>query len=177
MTRNTFFAAMMFAFMAMVSNNMNAQGRVHRGEGRGYNIEMGHNRNGMGGRHDEMGRHDMDRRNDDYAFDARNDRHFGEPRMGRGHHDNFREMHGHRWDNDGWLEGYYGRVRHFDDGRWGYFRDNAWYYYDSFFEPDYYFAHPVMHFESHLFSPRARHAVGAAVGVVAVAALIGALLD
>lgn len=158
MTRNTFFAAMMFGLMAMFATNANAQHRMggHPGNG-GREIHM-NTRGGMemrGGR--DMGpRHDM-----------------------RPRHDNRPVMRGHvepRWDRHGYLHGWEGRVRHFDDGRWGYYRDGAWLYYDCFYEPDYYFAHPVAHFHSHCLTRTERAVAGAAIGVAAAAALIGALV-
>lgn len=164
MTRNTFFAAMMFGLMAMFATNANAQrhmsgrpgnaGREMHMNARG-GMEMRGGRD-MSPRHD-MGPHNMDRR------------HESRPVMGN--------HAAHRWDNRGYLHGWDGRVRRFDDGRWGYYRDGAWLYYDCFYEPDYYFAHPVAHFHTH----RIHHhhvdpVVGAAVGVAATAALIGALV-
>lgn len=61
---------------------------------------------------------------------------------------------------------YQDRVRYMDDGRWGYLRGDRWYYYDTYFEPDYYYAHPVAHFHGHRLGP-----VGKAV--VATAAVVG----
>lgn len=63
-------------------------------------------------------------------------------------------------------------VRHMPDGRWGYCRDNRWYYYDCYYEPDYYFAHPVHHFHDHCLGTVA----AAAVTTAAVATLISALV-
>lgn len=65
-----------------------------------------------------------------------------------------------------------GCVRHMPDGRWGYCRDNRWYYYDCYYEPDYYFAHPVHHFHDHCLGT----AAAAAVTTAAVATLISALV-
>lgn len=174
MTRNTYFSAIMFAMMAMFSTSMMAQGHGHRNAGsRGYSIEMGATRGGV--------RHDMHPARMNHGYDAPRHHGYDAPHhhdmdhMGAPHHRGFREMHGHRWDMDGWMEGYYGRVRHFDDGRWGYLRDGRWYYYDCFYEPDYYFARPLAHFHSHIMTPSERRIVGAAVGVAAVATLISAL--
>lgn len=145
MTRNTFYTVMMAAMMAMVSLNSSAQPRPGRGGGPqgGPRVEM---RGGHRGPHD-MGPRDMGPR--------------GPHDMGPGHRvpgpRDFRTMHGHRWDHDGWMDGWHGRVRHFDDGRWGYFREGAWYYYDRFYEPDYYFARPLRHFHSHIWKPRRSH--------------------
>lgn len=77
--------------------------------------------------------------------------------------------HHHRVDHRGFLPGWGGRVRYLD-GRWGYLRHNRWYWYSCYFEPDYYFAHPVSHFHSHI-SPVAAGAIGGAV----LGAFIGAL--
>lgn len=82
----------------------------------------------------------------------------------------------YRWNRHGYLNGWEGRVRRFDDGRWGYFRDGAWLYYDRFYEPTYYYAHPITLFHSHCLSPRGRRVVGAVAGTVALATLISALI-
>lgn len=73
----------------------------------------------------------------------------------------------HRYDHGRWA----GRVRHMDDGRWGYYRDNRWYYYDCYYEPDFYFAHPITHFHGHCLGTVA----AAAVTTAAVVGLISAL--
>ena len=74
----------------------------------------------------------------------------------------------HHYDRGPWA----GRVRHMDDGRWGYYRDNRWYYYDCYYEPDFYFAHPLHHFHGHCLGTVA----AAAVTTAAVATLISALV-
>ena len=164
MTRNTFFATMMFAFMAMFSLNSNAQhrggyGMSHPGGGR----EMHMNNGGGYSMHHDGGRHHGNMGHRDMVA------HHGGPR--------YEMHHGHRWDDRGYLHGWDGRVRRFHDGRWGYLRDGAWYYYDCFYEPDFYYAHPLSHFHAHLFdSPRARRIVGATAGAVAVAALVSTLM-
>lgn len=205
MTRNTFFAAMMFAMMAMVSNNMMAQGHGHNDD-RGYSFEVGtrgagynsnrnnsysDNRNNSynSNRNYNSNYNENRNYNDNRNYGYSDNRNYGYDRhdnyghrdehrhdYGRGNH-GYREMHGHRWDHDGWMVGYHGRVRHFDDGRWGYLRDGRWYYYNCFFEPDYYYARPVAHFHSHIMTPTERRVVGATVGAVAVAALISALAN
>ena len=75
-------------------------------------------------------------------------------------------------DHHGYLPGWHGRVRYVN-GRWGYLRGCDWYWYDEYFEPAYYFSHPVAHFHGHL-SPAGKVVAGA-VGAAAVGALIGAL--
>ncbi len=75
-------------------------------------------------------------------------------------------------DAHGYLPGWHGRVRYMD-GRWGYLRGRDWYWYDVYYEPDYYFSHPVAHFHGHL-SPAGKVVAGA-VGAAAVGAFIGAL--
>lgn len=75
-------------------------------------------------------------------------------------------------DDRGYLPGWHGRVRYMD-GRWGYLRGRDWYWYDVYYEPDYYFSHPVAHFHGHL-SPAGKVVAGA-VGAAAVGAFIGAL--
>lgn len=73
----------------------------------------------------------------------------------------------HHYDRGPWA----GRVRHMPDGRWGYYRAGCWYYYDCYYEPDFYFAHPIHHFHSHCLGTVA----AAAVTTAAVATLINAL--
>ncbi len=58
--------------------------------------------------------------------------------------------HNPRLDNRGFVHGWEGRVRH-DNGRWGYYRDNRWYWYDRYFEPDYYFANPLGYFNDYYY--------------------------
>lgn len=75
-----------------------------------------------------------------------------------------------RLDARGYVPGWEGRVRHCD-GRWGYYRDEHWYWYDSYFAPEYYYAHPITHFHSHICGPVAAGVVGGAV----LGALISAM--
>ena len=63
-------------------------------------------------------------------------------------------------------------MRHMDDGRWGYYRCGRWYYYNTYYEPDYYFAHPLTHFEAHCLGTTAV----ATATAVAVSALVTALM-
>lgn len=104
------------------------------------------------------------RRNDD-RYDSRSVRHdnrdmrYDTRTPGRGHVEVYVE-HGHRIPPR-----YVDRVRYVD-GRWGYLRGNRWYYYDTYFEPDYYYSHPVRHFHAYRLGP-----VGKAV--VATAAVVG----
>lgn len=166
MKRNNFYMMMiMVAMMSMASVNANAQGR-RGGDRSGYRIEM----NGAG-RHHDMGRsRDMGRSHD----------------MGR-HHDMVAHSHGparphvvveHRPARHIYIGGRYfdprweGRIR-YEGGRWGYLRGHDWYWYDRYYEPDYYYGHPVAHFHHCHVSPAA--AVVGAVGAVALGALISAL--
>lgn len=159
---NTFFKVAVFAMMAMVNANAFAQ---HRG---GREMHFGN-----GGVH-------MDQRMDNRHYDA--------PRGGYAmdhHHDHYSAPmppHHHvapvpprpHFDRHGYLPGWEGRVRYLN-GRYGYLRGNDWYWYDTYYAPDYYYAHPLTHFHAHRLSPEGRAIVGAVAGTVAVAALIGAL--
>lgn len=160
MKTNTFFAVMMACMMAMVSNNAQAQREAM--SGRGYHIEMG---GAQRGGYDN-GRRDMGRGYDNGRRDM------GRHEMGR--RDGYM-MHGHRWSHDGWLDGYHGRVRHFADGRWGYYRNGAWMYYDCFYEPSYYYAQPVAVFDGHLLTPQGRRIARAAVGTAVAVSVLAAL--
>lgn len=89
------------------------------------------------------------------------------------HHMAPRPMH-HRVDRYGYLPGWGRRVRYMD-GRWGYWRDSRWYWYDTYFAPDYYFAHPLSHFHAHFYGHNAAAVAGGVAAGIAVGALIGAL--
>lgn len=167
MKYNAFFKVMMAAIFAMASVNTFAQGHGRR--------EMHVGGNGI---------HMMANNNHGYN----NDRHMGgahfnnAPQHGYIHHAAPAPHHANhmaapvpRFDRHGYLPGWEGRVRYLN-GRYGYLRGNSWYWYDTYFAPDYYFAHPHTHFHAHLLSPEGRAAVGAVVGAVAVAGLVSALM-
>ncbi len=75
-------------------------------------------------------------------------------------------------DHRGFVPGWEGRVR-FVDGRWGYLRAGRWMWYNTYFDPAYYFGHPVAEFHTHHVNP-AGVVAGVATGV-AVGALVSAL--
>ncbi len=167
MTRNTFFAALMMGLMTMFATSANAQGRMggHPGNaGREMHISSHGGVQMRGGR--DMGHRDMGHREMDRHHEVG---HAAPHHMGHGHGVD------HRWDDRGYLHGWDGRVRRFADGRWGYYRDGAWLYYDCFYEPDYYYAHPVAHFHAHRLNRTERAVVGAVAGIATVAAIIGAI--
>ena len=167
MKRNNFYMMMiMAAMMCMASVNANAQGRRggdYRSERDGFN-HGGHNREMVmhhdgrmemrGGRHHEMGR----------PHGAV----VGRPRVVVEHRPARHIYIGGRYFDPRWE----GRIR-YESGRWGYLRGSDWYWYDRYYEPDYYFDHPVAHFHHCHVSPAA--AVAGAVGAVALGALISAL--
>ena len=164
----------MVAVMSMASVNMMAQGRGgaggpmggHDGQGR----EMVGRGGGMGG-HDMRGGHDRGGMHGGYD---RGGMRGGHDRM-YGHMDNgIRHGHERYVDRHGWYPGYVGRVRYID-GRWGYWRDNAWYYYDCFYDPAYYYARPLHHFRPHLF-PRAGRVAAGVIGGAVVGAVISSLV-
>ena len=74
----------------------------------------------------------------------------------------------------GFIPGWEGRVR-YDRGRWGYYRAGRWLWYDRYYAPDYYFAHPVHHFHHHISGPVAAGVAGGIVGGAVLGTLIGAL--
>lgn len=158
MTRNIFTKAMVVvAMMAMFTVNANAQYR---------------------------GRHDNN-------FNHRGERMMDGPRGG--HHPGYHMAppppahHGYhmappppprvvhvvtpRFDRYGYLPGWEGSVRYLN-GRYGYLRGNDWYWYDTYYEPDYYYAHPVGHFH-HVHLTREGKAI---VTAVAGAAIIGGVV-
>ena len=152
------FSAVMTVMMAMTSVNASAQGRNMGGDNpmRSARREFVMNGNNRGG-HADM----------NYGHNNHRGHHNGyAAHTGYGHD----RMHmGGRYIDRRWE----GRIR-YDRGRWGYYRDSRWYWYDIYFEPDYYFCHPVRHFHAHL-SRAERRMVGAVAGTVAVGALITAL--
>lgn len=174
MRRNTYFAFAMMAMMAM-ANTTYAQRFEGRGGHREGGREMVTNHNGgfqmRGHRNEGRGmneyrdRHDMGR---NHGGRELNMNHGGRPEL-RGNfrnHDRHHEVghFGHNihrpviadhhfrgtFDHRGHVHGWEGRVRHLN-GRWGYFRNNRWYWYNRYFEPTYYFATPVHHFNDYYF--------------------------
>lgn len=120
-------------------------------------------------RHEMRYGHPGDRR--EMMVDARRPAHY--PAYGRPHSRPHVSHHmPPRVDCHGYLPGWHGRVRCVN-GRWGYLRGRDWYWYDVYYEPAFYFSHPVAHFHGHL-SPAGKVAAGVA-GAAAVGALIGAL--
>lgn len=170
MKYNTLFKAAMMTMMMVanmtVANAQNRGGReMHVGR-EGIRMENRNDRHNDdfrmdGGHHDN--RH-MDVRHDDRHMAPRHDdRHYHAAPAPRPH-----------FDRHGYLPGWEGRVR-FHNGRYGYLRGRDWYWYDTYFEPDYYYAHPVAHFHHHRLSPEGRAIVGAVAGTVALATIISAL--
>lgn len=85
-----------------------------------------------------------------------------------------RVVHRPKLDRHGYLPGWEGRVR-FVNNRWGYMRNNRWMWYDTYFDPHYYYAHPLSHFSVH-FSGEGATAVAAGVATaVVVGSLVSAL--
>ena len=163
MKRNNFYMMMiMVAMMCMASVNANAQGR------RGGDHRGGHNGFNGGSHNREMVMH----------HDGRMEMH------GVGHHNGVARPHAvvgrvvHRPARHIYIGGRYfdprweGRIR-YDRGRWGYLRGSDWYWYDRYYEPDYYFDHPVAHFHHCHVSPGA--VVAGIVGAAVVNGIISAL--
>ena len=170
MTRYNFFKVMMVAMMAMVGANAFAQGRgpremhfgndgmrmEHRGGDRHYDAPRHE-----GYRHEGM-RHEGPRHNDYYYADHH-----------RGHMAPPPAPHPH-FDRHGYLPGWEGRVRYLN-GRYGYLRGSDWYWYDTYYAPDYYYAHPVAHFHAHRLSPEGRAIVTAVAGAAIIGGIISAI--
>jgi len=153
-----------------VNNNVNVNSNYNGNHNDNYRME--------GGRHDDRRYDDrhMDRRYDDRHMDRRYDDRHMDRRYDDRHMDRHHAYAGPRpqWDRHGYLPGWEGRVRYVD-GRYGYLRGNDWYWYDTYYEPDYYYAHPVAHFHAHRLSPAGRAVVGAVAGTIALASIISAL--
>lgn len=73
-----------------------------------------------------------------------------------------------------YIPGYEGRVC-YNGGRWGYYRDNDWYWYDRYYEPDYYYANPVGCFHHNYVGHNAGRIAAGVAGTIALGALISAL--
>ena len=167
MKRNNFFMMMiMAAMMCMASVNANAQGR-RGGDRRGdHNREMVIHHDGRmemrgHGRHHNMGRLHVVEHRPYVVVEHR-------PHVVVEHRPAHHIYIGGRYFDPRWE----GRIR-YEGGRWGYLRGHDWYWYDRYYEPDYYFDHPVAHFHHCHVSPAA--AVAGVVGAVALGAIISAL--
>lgn len=117
-------------------------GNMNRNDRRDYD-NRGHNDNR--GYNDNRGHNDYrDHRDYNHHNDYRDHRDYN-------HHNDFAHHGGNpRLDHRGYVHGWEGRVRH-ENGRWGYFRDNRWYWYNRYFEPDYYYANPVGYFNDYYY--------------------------
>lgn len=164
MKRNNFYMMIMAAMMCMASVNVNAQGR------RGGDFRGGRDGYNPGGHNREMVMH----------HDGRMEMRGGRHNIGR-HHGMAPRPHvvvEHRTARHIYIGGRYfdprweGRIR-YERGRWGYLRGSDWYWYDTYYEPDYYFGHPVAHFHHCHVSPGA--VVAGVVGAAVVGGIISAL--
>jgi len=182
MTRNSFFTAMAVVIMMMTSVNSYAQGpRGNRMGNRGGNREMVMNNRGSQNNHrgqammggNNMGNHNMGGQammhNNNGPHMMNNRPNMGGPVMAGHPH----AGHMPHVDNRGFVPGWEGRVM-YRDGRWGYLRNADWYWYDTYFEPEFYYGRPLDYFHSHIIPVDGR-AVAAVAGVVAVGTLINLL--
>ena len=161
MKRNIFLSAVIMIAMIMASVNANAQGR-----GRGYAGSRTHREMQIRNAapiHHHYGRVDVVHRPHHAIAPVPVHHHAGHVVLAGGH----------RLDHRGFLPGWEGRVRYLD-GRWGYLRDSRWYWYDTYFEPEFYFAHRPHYFRAHYVPVDGRVVAGVA-GAVAVGTLIAAL--
>lgn len=181
MTRNYFYTIAMMAIMMVAGNNAYAQNRG------GYDDEVYGNGDMQyeGGRSQSdyrdgydngsyRGSYESDRRQEVRDRDSRNnDRYYDNSRYSNRGGYSYRGSasyypSGYRFTDGGYLYGWEGRVR-YHQGRWGYLRGRDWYWYDRYYEPGYYYAHPIGHFHSH----RVAHRV---IGTVATAVVVGSLI-
>ena len=160
MKRNIFLSVVIMIAMMMASVNVNAQGRIRSHAGSRARQEMRIHGNAPSHHYAPVGMH--------HGV----------------HHDiapvpvhhpvgHVAFAGGPRLDHRGYLPGWEGRVR-FHDGRWGYLRGSRWYWYDTYFEPEFYFAHRPHYFRAHYVPVDGRVVAGVA-GAVALGTLIGAL--
>lgn len=151
-------AAVLMVMMTM-SVNTYAQRRGVVGQGRR-------------GDHREMVFHDNGRMQMNH-----HDAHHADVRGNAMHHqgDYIHDGHGRYFRHDGFLPGYEGRVRYID-GRYGYLRAGRWYWYDTYFDPVYYYDRPLHCFRAHILNPKARKAVAGIAAGVAVGTLVANLV-
>lgn len=157
-------------------NDNRYDNRRHHDYGRyGYD-RKGCDRNGYD-------RHGYDRYGyDRYGYDRNgydyHHRYEGHSHHHHHHHHHHSAMRPSRWDHrfaaDGYLPGYVGRVRYVN-GYYGYLRGGEWYWYDTYFEPVYYYARPVRHFRKHALSPAARGAIGGAIAGAVIGGIISSV--
>jgi len=186
MKRNSFFKVMMVMVMMMTSVNTFGNGNTPRNHNdnkrtshteysdNSRNHDNSYNRNNSHGRDNSRNRDNSYNRNNSHGRDNgyNCDNHYNHevrPHAPRP----VRVMHHPKVDCHGYLHGWEGRVR-FVNSRWGYMRDNRWMWYDTYFEPEYYYAHPVVHFSTHLTREEAAVVAGV-TAAVAVGTLVSAL--
>ena len=192
-TMNNWMKGMAFAAMMVMSMGATAQGNkgnlVVTEHGISYSGNTADTRSNayQDSRYDNYGTDSRyDSRYDNYGNGSRYDDRYDNYGNGSRYDDRYDNYgNGSRYDNYGTSrydrgpavvhEGrghaynpYEGRVRHMADGRWGYLRDNLWYYYDCYYEPAYYFARPLRHFHS--------HRVGKTVAAVTTGVVIGSII-
>lgn len=166
------FAAMMIMSMGMMAQP--ARGRMNDGRGTaGLSIsEHGISRSGDMASHVGRDNREMMESRDSRAYDKRDNRQQDRRFNDRRHETATPVHHGGMYADRGHMAPpphhtiparYVNVVRYMPDGRWGYLRGNRWYYYDTYFEPDYYFAHPVRHFHAHRLGPVGKALVAGAV--------------
>lgn len=175
MTRNYFYTIATAIIAMMITVNANAQGHHGNREMSFHNgqVHMNNNRhNDMNHGYGPEGRHNG--MNHGYGPEGHHNMNHG---YGPASHHNgapaIAYHHPPRIDRYGYVPGWEGRVM-YRDGRWGYLRGNDWYWYNRYFEPDYYYAHPVAHFHTHHI-PVAAKVAGAVAGAVVLGSIISAL--
>lgn len=173
--KRTFILSILTMVMLMAGGNANAQAQ---GRGRDRARVEHKDRGDREKHHKSPARPDRDRHHD---------------RFSHKHHDRIAHKHnkpdrGYVLPRGGRLErcapparvargcyvpGWEGRVRHHHDGRWGYYVNGAWHYYNCFYNPYLFFCEPL--------PPRVHHSprvyVGhASAGEVAAGVAAGAIL-
>lgn len=176
-------SALLGAALSMTSMPASAQREFHmRDDG---SLEMRGHDNRRNDRYDNRRHDDRDHRHNNgrgnaYGHDKRcDDRRYRDPYAYTPRHHHYRPaVRPGRWDHrfapDGYLPGYVGRVRYVD-GRYGYLRGSNWYWYDTYFEPTYYYSRPVRHFRRHALSPAARGAIGGAIAGAVIGGIVSAV--
>ena len=203
MKRNVFFAAML-AMALMSSGNVMADGVGGRsgvsgngsrggrgGSNVGVNVGSGNHKDGGAGKGSSVGFSVGGDKNDrggnhgggnggshnngvnNHGVNVGGGHNNGDGNHGGGEFHAMPAAHPHVGDG-GWVHGWEGRVR-YDGGRWGYYRDNKWWWYREYFDPAVYYAHPVSYYSNWYVDSGVAAAVGVGVAALSLAALVAAI--
>ena len=164
--------------MFMSSASVNAQGRDRNNRG-GVKVERRDAREKMD-RNKQAPRNDRanrggDRKNMHVA-------HAPKPKMNRGHNDVPRggkmvKCAPPKVNRGCYVPGWEGRVRHCNDGRWAYYVDGCWRYYDCYYNPYKFFAVPRSSHHAPVVACHGHGSDGDVVAGVVAGTILGCILS